>query len=83
MWFVVDVLLNIWAYFPVLALTDDVGFLTSGHNPDQTHRYYFSMISILFGGKKIQIISIPIKQPEKKIIPFRINNFSDMNNFMI
>ena len=29
MWFVVDVLLNIWAYFPVLALTDDVGFLTS------------------------------------------------------
>lgn len=83
MWFVVDVLLNIWAYFPVLALTDDVGFLTSEHNSDQTHRYYFSMISILFGGKKIQIISIPIKQSEKKIIPFQIKNFSDMNNFTI
>ena len=51
MWFV-DVLLNIWAYLPVFALTDDVGFLTSRHGSEQSHRYYFSLISILFGDRK-------------------------------
>ena len=82
MWFV-DVLLNIWAYLPVFALTDDVGFLTSRHGSGQSHRYYFSLISILFGEKKIQLISFPIKQPGEKIILFRIKRLSEMDNFTL
>lgn len=82
MWFV-DVLLNIWAYLPVFALTDDVGFLTSRHGSEQSHRYYFSLISILFGEKKIQLISFPIKQPGEKIILFRIKRLSEMDNFTL
>lgn len=82
MWFA-DILLNIWAYFPIFALTDDLGFLTSRHGLGQSDRYYFSLISFLFGEKKIQLISFPIKQPGEKIIPFRIKRLSELDNFTL
>ena len=52
---IVKLLLGIWAYLPVFALTDDLGYLTA--NPElEERKYYFSLISILFGEKKYQFI---------------------------
>lgn len=81
MW-IKDLFLFIWAYTPVFALTDDLGFLTANKG-DEEHEYYFSIISILFGEKKIQFFSFPIKQPEKKMILFRVKQLSDMGAFDI
>ena len=72
----------IWAYIPVFALTDDSGFLTADRNISQ-HEYYFSVISLLFGEKKIQFLSFPIKQPGKKIVWFRVKKLSDMDRFKL
>lgn len=77
-----NMLLKIWAYLPIFALTDDVGFLTS--NPDGIqHKYYFSLINILFGEKAIQFMSFPIKQPNKKIVLFRVKQLSKMETFVL
>lgn len=81
MW-IKNLFLFIWAYTPVFALTDDLGFLTANKG-DEEHEYYFSIISILFGEKKIQFFSFPIKQPEKKMILFRVKQLSDMGVFDI
>ena len=81
MW-IKNLFLFIWAYTPVFALTDDLGFLTANKG-DEEHEYYFSIISILFGEKKIQFFSFPIKQPEKKMILFRVKQLSDMGAFDI
>ena len=73
-------LLKMWAYFPVFALTDDLGFLTP--NPDSMqHKYYFSLISILFGEKKFQLISFPIMQANEKVVLFRVKQLSKMEAF--
>lgn len=72
--------LFIWAYIPIFALTDDLSFLAANKGATQ-HEYYFSIISILFGEKKIQFFSFPIKQPGKKMIWFRIKKLSDMDAF--
>ena len=56
MW-IKNLFLFIWAYTPVFALTDDLGFLTANKG-DEEHEYYFSIISILFGEKKIQFFFI-------------------------
>ena len=73
-------LIDIWAYLPILALTDDLGYLTA--NPgSKEHKYYFSLISILFGEKKYQFISFPIKQPNEKIKLFRVKRLSEINSF--
>lgn len=82
MWFI-DVLFSIWAYLPFFALTDDLGFLKANRVSGQPHKYYFSLISILFGEKKIQFISIPVKQPGERIILFRIKKLSDMDAFTL
>lgn len=75
-------LLKIWAYLPVFAVTDDLGFLTP--NPGSTqHKYYFSLISILFGEKKFQFVSFPIKQPNEKIVLFRVQQLSKMEAFVL
>lgn len=79
MW-IKNIILFIWAYIPFLALTDDLGFLTANHNGTQ-HEYYLSLISLLFGEKKLQFFSIPIKQPGKRIVWFRIKRLSDMDAF--
>lgn len=79
MW-IKNLFLFIWAYIPVFALTDDLGFITANKNAKQ-HEYYFSVISILFGEKKIQFFSFPIKQPEKKMIWFRVKHLSGMDAF--
>lgn len=76
MW-IKNLFLFIWAYTPVFALTDDLGFLTANKG-DEEHEYYFSIISILFGEKKIQFFSFPISQPEKKMFCFRVKQLSDM-----
>lgn len=77
---IVKLLLGIWAYLPVFALTDDLGYLTA--NPEMEERkYYFSLISILFGEKKYQFISIPIKQPGEKIKIFRVERLSEIDSF--
>lgn len=72
----------IWAYIPVFALTDDSGFLTANRNTSQ-HEYYFSVISILFGEKKIQFLSFPVNQSEKKMVWFRVKKLSDMDRFKL
>lgn len=79
MW-IKNIILFIWAYIPFFALTDDLGFLTANSNAAQ-HEYYLSIISLLFGEKKLQFFSIPIKQPGKGIIWFRIKRLSDMDAF--
>lgn len=79
MW-IKNIILFIWAYIPFFALTDDLGFLTANPNAAQ-HEYYLSIISLLFGEKKLQFFSIPIKQPGKGIIWFRIKRLSDMDAF--
>ena len=77
---IVKLLLGIWAYLPVFALTDDLGYLTA--NPElEERKYYFSLISILFGEKKYQFISIPIKQPGEKIKIFRVERLSEIDSF--
>ena len=82
MWFV-DVLMNILAYLPVFSLTDDLGFLTGNRGSNQPHKYYLSLISILFGERKIQLLSIPIKQPGEKAILFRIKRLSEIDAFVL
>ena len=72
--------LFIWAYIPIFALTDDLSFLAANKGAEK-YEYYFSIISILFGEKKIQFFSFPIKQPGKKMIWFRIKKLSDMDAF--
>lgn len=97
----INILLGIWAYLPLFALTDDKQFLAAKYKqeaeqksepekeaeqePKQEpkHRYYFSLISILFGEMKIQFFSIPIKQSGKKFSIFRIVRLSEMENFML
>lgn len=77
-----NILLKIWAYLPVFALTDDLGFLTP--NPDGgRHKFYFSVISIFFGEKKFQFMSFPIKQQNKKIVLFRVIQLSKMEAFAL
>lgn len=76
----IKILLRILAYFPVFALTDDLGFLTANPGSNK-HKYYFSLINILFGEKKYQFISFPIKQSDKKIAWFRMGQLSKMDNF--
>ena len=73
-------LLFIWAYIPFFALTDDLGFLTANKNAVK-HEYYFSTISLLFGEKKIQFFSFPIRQSEKKIVWYRVKSLSDVEAF--
>lgn len=77
-----NMLLRIWAYLPVFALTDDLGFLTSNPNGVQ-HKYYFSLISILFGEKKFQFMSFPIKQPNEKVVLLRVVQLSKMETFAL
>ena len=77
-----NMLLKIWAYLPVFALTDDLGFLTPNPNGMQ-HKYYLSLISILFGEKTFQFISFPIKQPNEKIVLFRVKQLSKMEAFIL
>ena len=43
MW-IKNLFLFIWAYTPVFALTDDLGFLTANKG-DEEHEYYFSINS--------------------------------------
>lgn len=76
------ILLGIWAYLPIFALTDDLGFLTANLGSQQ-HKYYFSLISILLGEKKIQFVSIPIKQSGEKLILFRVKQLSKMDVFAL
>lgn len=79
---IIKLLLGIWAYLPVFSLTDDLGFLTA--NPgSQQHKYYFSIINILFGEKKYQVISIPIKQPGEKLKLFRVKRLSEIETFIL
>lgn len=76
------ILLRIWAYLPIFALTDDLGFLDA--IPDaEDHEYYLSLINILFGEIKYQFMSFPIKQPEKKIVIFRSKRLSEMKRFAL
>ncbi len=82
MWFV-DLLMNILAYLPVFSLTDDLGFLTGNRGSNQPHKYYLSLINILFGERKIQLLSIPIKQPGEKVILFRIKRLSEIDAFVL
>lgn len=63
MW-IKDLFLFIWAYTPVFALTDDLGFLTANKG-DEEHEYYFSIISILFGEKKIQFFHFLLSNQKK------------------
>lgn len=76
------ILLGIWAYLPVLALTDDLGFLTAIPNSKE-HEYYISLINILFGEKKYQFISFPIRQSEKRMIMFRVKRLSEISGFTL
>lgn len=77
---IIKLLLGIWAYLPILSLTDDLGFLSG--NPDtEEHKYYFSLINILFGEKKYQFISIPINQQGEKIVAFRVKRLSEIASF--
>ncbi|MBE5956267.1 MAG: hypothetical protein E7253_07420 [Lachnospiraceae bacterium] len=76
------ILLGIWAYLPVCSLTDDLGFLTANLGSQQ-HKYYFSLISVLFGEKKYQFMSIPIKQPGEKLVLFRGKQLSKMDAFAL
>ena len=82
MWFV-DVLMNILAYFPIFSLTDDLGFLTGNRGSNQPHKYYLSLINILFGERKIQLLSIPIKQSGEKVILFRVKRLSEIAAFVL
>ena len=79
---IISILLGIWAYLPVFSLTDDLGFLTA--NPDsEQHMYYFSLLNILFGEKKYQFMSFPIKQPGEKVVLFRVKLLSEMQAFVL
>ena len=82
MWFI-GVLKNISAYLPIFSLTDDLGFLTNNRGFDQPHKYYLSLINILFGERKMQFLSIPIKQPGEKVILFRIKRLSEIDAFVL
>ena len=79
---IINILLRIWAYLPIFSLTDDLGFLTANPGSDQ-HKYYFSLISILFGEKKYQFMSFPIKQPSERISIFRVKQLSEMDSFIL
>lgn len=79
---IISILLGIWAYLPVFSLTDDLGFLTANLGSEQ-HKYYFSLISILFGEKKYQFMSIPIKQPGENVVLFRVKQLSEMETFAL
>ena len=76
------ILFGIWAYVPFFALTDDLGFLAAIPGAEE-HKYYISLISILFGEVKCQFMSFPIKQSEKKLVIFRTKKLSEMNRFML
>lgn len=80
---ILNLILHVWAYFPVFALTDDLGFLTANCGSEQLHKYYLSVISVLFGEKKIQFFSFPIKRQSGKFILFRIVRLSEMENFTL
>lgn len=56
MWFV-NLLFNIWAYLPFFAITDEIVFLVPEKETEKSHKYYLSLINILFGEKKIQFVS--------------------------
>lgn len=77
---ILNLILKIWAYLPIFAVTDDLGFLAPSSD-SKKHEYFFSLISILFGEKKFQFISFPIKQQNKKIILFRVKQLSKMERF--
>ena len=79
---IISILLGIWAYLPVFSLTDDLGFLTANPGSEQ-HRYYFSLLSILFGEKKYQFMSFPIKQPGENVVLFRVKLLSEMQAFVL
>lgn len=81
MW-IKNIILFVWAYIPFMALTDDLGFMTANKNAKQ-HEYYLSIMSFLFGEKKIQFLSFPIKQPGKRIVWFRVKSLSDMEAFKL
>ena len=82
MWFV-NLLFNIWTYLPFLAITDELVFSASEKETEKPHKYYLSLINILFGEKRIQFVSAPILQPNKKVIIFRVIQFSQMDRFKI
>lgn len=82
MWFV-NLLFNIWTYLPFLAITDELVFSVSEKEIEKSHKYYLSLINILFGEKKIQLVSVPIFQSDKKVIIFRVIQFSQMDRFKI
>lgn len=82
MWFI-NKLLGIWAYLPFFALTDDLAFLAGEWKQGKPHKYYFSLISLLFGEMKIQLLSFPINQAGEKISIFRIVRLSKMINFTL
>ena len=82
MWFV-NLLFNIWTYLPFLAITDELVFSASEKEIEKSHKYYLSLINILFGEKKIQFVSVPIFQSDKKVIIFRVIQFSQMDRFKI
>ena len=81
----INILFGIWSYLPLFALTDDEAFLSAKLKTEQRskHKYYFSLINILFGEKKIQFFSFPIKHPEEKCSIFRIIRLSEMKNFTL
>ena len=79
---VIDILKRIWAYFPICALTDDMGFLTSNRDSPQ-HEYYFSVFNFLFGERVYQFLVFPLKQPDKKICLYKMKQLSRMENFRL
>lgn len=82
MWFI-NTILAIWAYVPFFALTDDNAFLVAKWKSEQYHKYYFSIVNLLFGEKKVQLFSFYIGKTEKRFILFRIMSLSKMEIFTL
>lgn len=74
---------RIWAYLPILALTDDTNYLVGECSQEKPPQYYLSVVNILFGEKKIQFFSFPIRQPNACFLLFRIVRLSNVDNFQL
>lgn len=78
---IVYYILTIWAHFPILALTDDEGFIMGRDLKRMKLR--FSLINILLGEVQIQFLSFLISGGQKKINWIRVVRMSEMVNFKI
>lgn len=74
-------ILSIWAHMPILAITDDDGFIMG--KILEKGKLRFSIVNILLGEVQIQLISFLFNAKNKDFKWLRIIHMSEMKNFVI